>query len=468
VRTDVYAALRGPALQWADTPATRELIAQALSRVAKRDGQAAMAAMTSAAKHFAFTSYEQGLVARELVRRRVQDYEPNALIALAQIPVSAFDDSLHEWRLRYLLKAQRWDSFLAAVAQLPPTLAEKENWRYAHARVLELVGRASEALPIYQALASQLNFHGVLAADRAGADYPLCDSSGLLDSKLSISVLARNDMRRFFALNDIGWRTEAMREWMAMLARMSPAERRQAGLIASKEGLNNQAILALNQPADRSLLSARFPLAHQDTLRKAALDHDIDAAWLAGLIRQESAWNPLARSHADARGLTQLLPSTAARLLPKVVSYKVVGKGKKKRTVKVETLARPDLYDVDTSLDLGAKYLSLNFRHQDSDMVTTTAAYNAGPNAVAKWKDALLELAPDLWVETIPYFETREYVARVLMYSVIYDWRLDGALRRLSGRLRELPRSAPPVRAKCPMTPTTIAELPAPPAPATR
>ena len=63
------------------------------------------------------------------------------------------------------------------------------------------------------------------------------------------------------------------------------------------------------------------------------------------------------------------------------------------------------------------------------------AAYNAGPTATRRWIDARGNLEPEFWIETVPYKETRDYIPRVLAFSVVYDWRLKQPVRRISQRM---------------------------------
>ena len=91
--------------------------------------------------------------------------------------------------------------------------------------------------------------------------------------------------------------------------------------------------------------------------------------------------------------------------------------------------------DVDTNIALGTRYLGNMAQHYDGSPWLASAAYNAGVDPVGRWIDARSALEPDFFIETIPYKETREYVARVLAFSVIYDWRLHGTALPLSSKL---------------------------------
>jgi len=70
--------------------------------------------------------------------------------------------------------------------------------------------------------------------------------------------------------------------------------------------------------------------------------------------------------------------------------------------------------------------------------VLVSSAYNAGPNAVKRWLDTRPLSETTIWVETLPYFETRDYIPRVLAFTTIYDWRLGGTVKRISGRMPDI------------------------------
>ncbi|HSS07856.1 MAG TPA: lytic transglycosylase domain-containing protein, partial [Rhodanobacteraceae bacterium] len=161
-------------------------------------------------------------------------------------------------------------------------------------------------------------------------------------------------------------------------------------------------------------------LALEQRVRREANDAGIDPAWAYAIIRAESAWMTDAHSHADAYGLMQLLPGVA------------------KSVAKTEKLPynRPsDLFDPTLNVQLGTRYLGLMAERFDGNPWLASAAYNAGEAPVGRWLDARGSFDPDFFIETIPYKETREYVGRVLAFSVIYDWRMNGKALALSSRM---------------------------------
>src|SRR5690606_37378600 len=93
------------------------------------------------------------------------------------------------------------------------------------------------------------------------------------------------------------------------------------------------------------------------------------------------------------------------------------------------------LYEPDTNIVLGTAYLRQMLDQYGGKPYFAIAGYNAGPAPLTRWQTQRPGMDADFWIETISYKETREYVARVLAFSVIYDWRLDSNALRLSDRL---------------------------------
>ena len=127
-----------------------------------------------------------------------------------------------------------------------------------------------------------------------------------------------------------------------------------------------------------------------------------------------------ARSHADAYGLMQLLPSVAKKVA---------------RAAKLSYSRPSDLFDPALNIQLGTIFLGQMADQYQGSPWLASAAYNAGSAPVGRWLAARGNLEPDFFIETIPYKETREYVARVLAFSVIYDWRMNTTVIPLAPRL---------------------------------
>jgi soluble lytic murein transglycosylase len=128
------------------------------------------------------------------------------------------------------------------------------------------------------------------------------------------------------------------------------------------------------------------------------------------ITRQESAFMTDARSPAGATGLMQLMPVTARETA---------------RRFGIPLGSTQQILNPDTNIQLGAAYLSQVSKQFDGNRILATAAYNAGPTRVRQWLRGAEHLEFDVWVENIPFDETRQYVQNVLTYSVIYGQKLD-------------------------------------------
>ncbi len=159
-----------------------------------------------------------------------------------------------------------------------------------------------------------------------------------------------------------------------------------------------------------------FPLPYKDDVIRSAKSRDLDPYSVAALIRQESEFNPGARSHANAYGLMQLVLPTG-RLMGRQEGISVPSS----RT----------LMDPGVNIQLGTQYLRGQLNNWGGDWVQTLAAYNAGPGRVREWLTLGSYREPAEFVESIPFSETREYVQAVLrnadMYRTIYGERHSGA-----------------------------------------
>ena len=433
---------------WADAPRTREAVTVAFERLARRNSELAETQWAKLQARFKLDAVQRGRVLRAVATYRATSYAPDALARLEALPPEQADDATREWRVRVALAAGDYAATLRALDAMAPAQQADARWRYLRARVLVKLNRETEATPLFTAVAQEANFHGFLAADWLQQPYAICPAA-------EIDTVGDDELRRnpnlarafeFFALDRL---TEARREWDFAVAPLSAAQRRGAADLASELGWYDRAVYTLNQGADLRLYTLRFPLARRDQIVRAARAAGIDPSWAYGIIRAESAWTSDAHSSADAWGLMQLLPGTAAQLA---------------KSIKLRYGGARDLLDPDTNITLGTRYLAAMAQHYDGSPWLASAAYNAGVDPVGRWIDARDTLEPDFFIETIPYKETREYVARVLAFSLIYDWRLNGTVIPLSSKLPRIGKAYSPPADDAPRKAVACATQPQAPA----
>ncbi len=416
------------AATWPRDARSRQIAAFGATRLAKSNPAASEQLLTDLSP-LGLSVDQQGSVRNQAALWTAASYLPETARRMAAVPASAFDDRLHEWRAREAMARGAWAEALSAIKAMPDTLQADPRWRYLNARMHELTRQAAVAKPLFASLATQANYHGFLAADRAGLPYALCPQE--VDAKAPQRAMVERlpALTRALELNALDRRSWAEVEWKQLLAGLDADSRRQAVDIVVEAGWKDRAVFAMANAEDQRYYTLRFPFAQRQTLRRDARKHGLDEAWVAALIRAESAWQSHARSHADARGLMQLLPSTGAA------------------TAKANGLpwnGGDTLYSPRANIALGTAYLAAMLTRHNGQPYLATAAYNAGPAPIGRWLTQRANFDVDLWVETIPYRETREYVGRIMAFSVVYDWRLNGKAVPLSARMRGLtaPRQA--------------------------
>jgi soluble lytic murein transglycosylase len=352
----------------------------------------------------------------------VASYLPDSARRLNAVPESAYDERLHEWRAREAMARGDWPAALAAIRKMSASQRNDSRWQYFEARLAEKTGETTAAQTLYRSAARQPTFHGFLAADRLQQPYALCPWQPNDSAQAKATVARDPALIRSFELYKLDRASWATQEWNDALSRFDDTQRRLAVEVAGDNGWFDRAVFALGkQPDEQRLYTLRFPLHHDDTIRREAARNALDPAWVAAEIRAESVFNPNARSGANAMGLMQVLPGTGAGVAK---SIGLAGYG-----------GASSLYDPDTNIAIGSAYLRQLLDKYSGQPYITIAAYNAGPTPAARWLGQRPSHDPDIWIETISYKETREYVARVLAFSVIYDWRLNGDALPLSDRM---------------------------------
>lgn len=406
-----------------EDPAQGPIFSHGVDRLARKDPWRAQLVWNSRRNDFRIDQDEQARVDRRLgLALAVQRY-PQATAYLGAIPDDIADDQIRTWRIRAALWKQDWPVALAALPRLAESEKKKSVWRYWRARTLEALGDLAEAGEIFESLADERDLFGFIAADRRGRNDPL---------PFTVLPVAEPELQRlrdsepfraveeFRALNRPG---EAQKEWMEALESLPRADLPLAARLAQQWDWHRLAILTLVKADQWDDLSVRFPLAFSDPITREARAQRLDPAVIFGIVRRESAFDPFAKSPARALGLMQLLPSTGEQVARQL--------GENWRTER--TLLDPAL-----NVRLGTAYFRGLMDRFGDRLVLASAAYNAGPGRVARWLPKTGPMPADVWIETIPFEETRRYVSAVLGYAAIYRQRLGLGPARIRELLAEI------------------------------
>jgi soluble lytic murein transglycosylase len=404
-------------------PRKAEILLHGLQRLARKQPVAAASAWKQLAPAATFTPEQRYQVERALALGWIYTDHPQAITRLQGFNARADDHRLQELRIREALSKKAWNLALEWIEALPEELGSQENWRYWRAKILAAQGRPNEATALFDELAKERSYHGFLAADHIGEPYNLTHQALEVPREGVDALAGRAGFKRTLELLRLGRLIDARREWRAATKKLDVEQLKSAAKLAQNWGWHSQAIFTLAKTGYWDDLELRFPLEHETAVADAANRKSLDKSWVLAVIRQESAFSVDARSHAGAMGLMQLMPATA----------RATAKQMKRRPPKRRELLHPD-----TNIEIGTSYLKSVYDRLDDNTVLAISAYNAGPHRVLRWLPEKHELDADLWVETIPFRETRRYTQRVLAYSVIYDQRLGKKITQLKDRMQNV------------------------------
>jgi soluble lytic murein transglycosylase len=260
------------------------------------------------------------------------------------------------------------------------------------------------AAPLFAEIANSRDYYGYLAADRLHQSYHLNARPSPDDLKVQAAMAAEGGMIRAHELFACDLTDDAAVEWNAALGTAEPAVKVQAAHLASHWGWYAQSIVTLAQAGEWDDVRLRYPRPYSDAVAAASKLADIPADWILGVMRQESLFRKDAVSRADARGLMQMLPATAAAVA---------------RRWRLPPPHSDSLFDPSVAVPLGAAYLRELLNRYDGRLDLSLAAYNAGPASVARWLPPK-PMDADVWIENIPYTETRGYVQHILEHIVAF------------------------------------------------
>lgn len=433
----IAASVRDPATelakaaQWTDTERNRDAVSFGMLRFARKNSGAAETLWADLGDRFKWDAEQKNRVLNAIAVYRSTSFEADALARLKALPADAEDDSSREWRVRVALASLDWKETLAALDAMSEKQKADARWRYLRARVLGKLDRTAEAEAIFVDVAIEANFHGFLAADWINASYTICPTRIKVDKAAEQAVADQPDLARALEFHALGDLSKARREWGFALQKLDPGQRLLAADYAYRNDWLDRAVFLLSSSAETmTYYEQRFPLGQKARVVRNSREAGIDPAWSYAIIRAESAWMTDARSHADAYGLMQLLPSVAKKVA---------------QSAKLGYSRPSNLFDPALNIQLGTLFLGQMANQYSGSPWLASAAYNAGGRPVGRWLDARGTMEPDFFIETIPYKETREYVARVLAFSVIYDWRLNGTVIPLATRMPKVgqPYKAP-------------------------
>ncbi|RLA47529.1 MAG: hypothetical protein DRR06_02180 [Gammaproteobacteria bacterium] len=399
----------------ANTPVFMPVIAHAIRHLARRDAPAARKYWAHYESTQPFDKNTQQQVLTALVKGLYRQGYEDVAASYLRDHISIADTALLEWQLRNSLQKGDWNALITLIEILPDELREHERWRYWHARGLLLhTTKASDidaAKTTLREISRFRSFYGFLACDWIDNPYNLQDRPVAVTDEEIERMANKPSIERARELLFHRQYLNARREWYNGGINFDSIQWQTAARIAQKWQWHGQVILAMARAKYWDDIDMRFPLVYGEEFRHNAQQRHLPPPLLYAIARQESAFRPLVTSPAGARGLMQLMPATAKEVARK---HRIPYKNSQQ------------LFDPDLNIRLGSQYYADVLQRFGGNRILTTAAYNAGPHRVSRWrKKSAGKLPFDAWVETIPFKETRQYVQNVLSFAVIYSILLD-------------------------------------------
>ena len=385
-----------------------EILVYGLKRLISNNRDLALRSWQKLSKKFTFSAAQQKQIFhRFAIFLALADHD-QAEVWLEKATNVEPDAALLRWHLAHVLRQQNWQNALDVIDLGSAKIADGNVFQYWKAQAYEKLGAKELAEQGLQKLAKQRHYYGFLASGK------LSEMASLNDNPLKIAQQEIDELaalpaaQRAFEFRKLGRNLSARREWIFLQSQLTQQKKITAAVLASQQNWHDQAIFGFAKAGYLDDLSRRFPMPFDSQLQSNAKKNNIDVAWAFAIVRRESSFMPDAASHAGALGLMQVMPGTA-RYLAKT------------------KIKRNSLFNPNRNVELGTQYMRYLMDKMDNNPILATASYNAGWRRVKQWQPEKGNMPLDLWIETIPYKETRNYVKAVLAYQQIYSQHLGGS-----------------------------------------
>jgi soluble lytic murein transglycosylase len=342
-----------------------------------------------------------------------RSHHPRALSYYALAEGVTLDNAQLAWKVRAALRAQDWATVLNTTSAMPAKQIEEGAWRYWKARALKETAQKepshiAEANAILSKLSAERHYYGLLAAEELESVM----SNPAVDYKVTdievAAIASQPSMKRVLELQRLEMRWEAKLEWIWATRSYDDKQLLAAAEYAMRQKWYDIAIKTADNTKVTHNFNLRYPTPYRDLFRTAADNVSVDEAWVYGISRQESRFMHFARSGVGAAGLMQLMPATAQWVA------KRMGLNGYNNTM---------IRNLNTNIEFGTYYMRYTLDLMGGQTVMATAGYNAGPSRAKQWM-ATEPLEATIYIETIPFAETRTYVQKVMANTQIYAPRL--------------------------------------------
>lgn len=379
-----------------------EILAYGLKRLVWRYPDTAIRSYNKAQQQYEFTQQQKQQITEKFALALSAKNHHAAQLWLDKLDFNSLSKSMLQWRLTQALKQEDWQRLIVELKLLPKAYKDDLKWKYWYARALIATDVDKRGKFLLQQLANERHYYGFLAASYLKTPVNLQDKPLEFTLAEKRKVMGHSAAKRAFEFHSLGRFQQARSEWNYLITQLNDHEKLVAAKIANENQWFDRTIFTLANVGYLDDIDLRFPRAFDKAITHHASKQKISSSWAFAIARRESSFMPDANSPVGAKGLMQLMPRTAKNL--------------KKGKVNTQYLL-----NADNNIQLGTKYLKILLDKSKGNRVIATASYNAGPYRVKTWVNNIKSIPADIWIETIPYKETRNYVKSVLAYQEIYQ-----------------------------------------------
>jgi soluble lytic murein transglycosylase len=385
------------------------IFAHGVRRLIRKNPEAALDIWDKRSKAIKVAKYDLKSIERRLALALAYRKNHNAYPRLKKL--GSKNESVRFWSVRAALSKQDWQGVSDSLAKLTAKEKKEERWKYWQARTFDQLGEKTKALSLYRDLTKARSYYGFLAANYLQLDPHFQNHPINIEPSQLNKLKEKQEFKAVMEFSFFDRYIDAKRQWWHAVKKLNKQQVLAAAKIAEQQGWNTLAIFTVARVKHWDDVNLRFPLVYSEQIKKNAKLQALDPSIVFGLIRRESAFDKYAQSPVGARGLMQIMPRTGKQIA---------------RDLKEKWRASNVLFNSDTNLKYGAFYYKQLLDRFDGHFALAAAAYNAGPHRVKRWLPSEKTIPADIWIETIPFTETRNYVAAVLAYTIIYQQRLGG------------------------------------------
>lgn len=381
------------------------VIAQGLRNLAAKNLSSALSIWPSYRDASIFTQVDldysiEGLMEQLIDSGRTAELYQFAVENRALLSEQAFEDGA-----LIALADTDWQSLLNWLDLMPSQQQEEIRWTYWRGRSMNQIGLSGSQY--YDQIQHSRDYYGFLASLLEDNSFSLNEQKpGLLPEISENQIKA---WQRAGELERVEYFNNSRLTWVHANDELDTAELIAASNWAASEGLDYLSIQATISAKSWDYLELRFPTPYLDAYQGVATEFDLSLTWLYALSRQESAFARDISSGSGAIGLMQLMPGTARETARRLgIRYD-----------------QDLLSNAEYNTRLGASFLQQAYLQLEENPVYASAAYNAGISRVKGWlRNDRDQLPLDVWIEIIPFQETKNYVQNLMAFAVIYADKL--------------------------------------------